>query len=357
MTRIELENLLTENIPDLGDKELWIWGIGNTACLYQEGLHRIDLGSKIVGYVDSDEAKWKGGGYFYEKPVISPLALREYTNICVLICAGQPKVISEIENGLSKMGIEAYFLDEVILKTYSADVLTCYDVLDDDTSKEIYVELVKSRLEGKYPNLGIYSDNQYFVWNELTSKDTGEVFIDCGAYVGDTIEKYIWYKGGVFKRIIGIEPDPCNFSALEQRIKRLYTEWNIDKQAVSILNCSVADQTGINRIQRSLNGYSTKIAAYEEEGVETKITALDDLLREPYSFLKADIESFEYKMLLGAQKGIRLWKPHLAICIYHNAVDLFSIALFIHSLVPEYKIAIRHHTNNWSETVLYAWIE
>lgn len=72
MKRAELERVLTENIPDLEGKCLWIWGTGNTACLYQEGLSRIEFGSRIEGYVDSDMEKWKGGGIFMGSQLLVP---------------------------------------------------------------------------------------------------------------------------------------------------------------------------------------------------------------------------------------------------------------------------------------------
>lgn len=74
------------------------------------------------------------------------------------------------------------------------------------------------------------------------------------------------------------------------------------------------------------------------------------------SFLKADIESYEYQMLLGAEKGIKKFRPLLAVCIYHNAVDFYSVILLIKKMVPEYHFAVRHHSENLDETVLYAWI-
>lgn len=358
MKRDELEKLLTENIPDLEEKDLWIWGASNTACLYQEGLDRIGFSDKIVGYIDSDRAKWEIQGEFYGKPIICPNALKKYTDICVLICSWQANIINEIKRELIEMNVEAYFIDEVILKCYHEDVLKCYDLLCDDASKNIYAELIKSHLRGEYPdrNIALFGD-QYFMWDRLTYKDIGETFVDCGAYVGDTIEKYIWYKDGVFKQIIGIEPDVLNFSALEQRKKRLCAEWNIEESAIQIINCGVADQEKTCGFVRNVNGLGSRIIEDESDGMKTEIITLDDYLKEPYSFLKADIESFEYKMLLGAKNGIRLWKPCLAICIYHNAIDLFSIVPLIHSFVPEYRIAIRHHRKDFSETVLYAWIE
>ena len=87
-----------------------------------------------------------------------------------------------------------------------------------------------------------------------------------------------------------------------------------------------------------------------------QIVSLDEFLTEPYSFLKADIESYEYQMLLGAENGIKNYKPLLAVCIYHNAVDFYSIPLLIKRILPEYKIAIRQHLDVLTETVVYAWV-
>lgn len=93
------------------------------------------------------------------------------------------------------------------------------------------------------------------------------------------------------------------------------------------------------------------------EGPSCQTMTIDEMITEPFSFIKADIESYEYRMLLGARESIRKWKPRLAICIYHNAVDFYSIPLLVKSFVPEYKLAIRHHSFQTEEAVLYAWID
>lgn len=356
MNRLQLEQLLTENIPIIDGKNLWIWGTGDTSRLYQEGLGRTELMDKIIGYCDSNETKW--GNQFYGKPIVSPSELAKHANACVLICSLQPHVNREIMAKLKAMKIEGYLIDEVILKTYRKQVLECYDLLYDEQSKHCFAELVKSRLIGKNPDRSIITDNTYFIWRHLTSKDiTDGNFIDCGAYIGDTIEKYIWYADGLFHKIISIEPDKENFQAMQKRKKRLCEEWNLDESSIELINAGVGDQTTVGWFTRSNNGLGTKFSENSHEGSQQKIYALDDFISEPFAFLKADIESFEYKMLIGAKNIIQRWKPNLAICIYHNSVDFFSIALLVHSFVPEYKIAIRHHLNTLAETVLYAWIE
>lgn len=93
------------------------------------------------------------------------------------------------------------------------------------------------------------------------------------------------------------------------------------------------------------------------KGRQVNIYAIDDVVNEPYSFLKADIESYEYQMLCGARKSIQNCHPNLAICIYHNAVDFYQIPLLIHELYPDYRMIVRHHSFTVAETIVYAWKE
>jgi len=67
-----------------------------------------------------------------------------------------------------------------------------------------------------------------------------------------------------------------------------------------------------------------------------------------------DVEGAELESLKGAEKTIRRDRPKLAICIYHKPEDMTEIPLFIKELVPEYKLYVRMHANDGSETVLYA---
>lgn len=67
-----------------------------------------------------------------------------------------------------------------------------------------------------------------------------------------------------------------------------------------------------------------------------------------------DIEGSELEALKGAVHTIQRDKPKLAICIYHKPEDMTEIPLYIKSLVPEYKFYVRHHSNCWTDTVLYA---
>jgi hypothetical protein len=67
-----------------------------------------------------------------------------------------------------------------------------------------------------------------------------------------------------------------------------------------------------------------------------------------------DIEGSEMAALRGAQKIIKTQKPKCAICVYHNPSHFFEVPRYLLSLVPEYKIYFRHHSQQLYETVCYA---
>lgn len=58
LLRKELKEFL-DDLPILIGKKIYIWGTGNTAHLYQEGLKRLESEGLIIeAYVDNDSTKW-----------------------------------------------------------------------------------------------------------------------------------------------------------------------------------------------------------------------------------------------------------------------------------------------------------
>lgn len=231
--------------------------------------------------------------------------------------------------------------------------------IPDVDGKDIYAEIVRWRMTAEQPRVNLKRANQYFCLDVFTEKNPNEVFVDCGAYDGDTIEQYVKLKSGIFKKIIAFEPDEINFKRMEENLACKWEDWKLSENMFELYSYGVGERSKVVKFERyeENNGVGSKVIEITSgaEG-DCKIISLDEFLTEPYSFLKADIESFEYQMLLGAQNGIREYKPKMAICIYHNCVDFYSVPLLIKKMVPEYKIAVRHHMDDLSESVVYAWI-
>ena len=340
-------------------KTLYIWGRGNTALLYQEGFRRLqDAGMQFAGYIDNNHKSCRGG-VFCERPVYAPDFLLSVKNPYVLICTPQPKIVAAISEQLKKMQVEYCHIDKFILGDHTEEVMQCFDMMEDERSRETYCEIISARVEGRFPDEDIVCADQYMALPEFMRYAEKEIFIDCGAYVGDTVEQFVEKHSGVFGKIIAFEPDKKNYEAATKRISRLEIEWGMENDKITIYPYGVADKNYTSKVQScdANRGRGSKIMESDEiSGDDCEIVAIDDFMTEPFTFLKADIESFEYKMLLGAQKSIREFRPKLAVCIYHNAVDLYSIPLLIKRIIPECKIACRHHSYELDDTVLYAWV-
>lgn len=358
--RKRLAELLIEK-EDLTGADLYLWGTGNTTMLYLEGLNRLKTeGFRITAFTDNNSDKWGktisvGDD---EIGVIAPKDIPREGSL-VLIVSPQPRVIKSVSEQAESMGLKWRHIDSYILKMHREEVLKCFDLFEDERSKKVYSKLVQCRIEGTYPDDEYVDRDQYFSFGCFADYDPNEVFVDCGAFVGDTAETYIWRKDGAFKKIIAFEPDNENVKAFMARMERLKREWNLSDDKVEMLPYGVGDMSKVSYVKRyqANNGFGSKMVergAGNEDGV--KVVALDDVVQERYHFLKADIESYEYKMLLGAQRTIKAYSPRLAICIYHNACDFYQIPLLIAGLNPEYRFALRHYTHMLSESVLYAYL-
>ena len=79
------------------------------------------------------------------------------------------------------------------------------------------------------------------------------------------------------------------------------------------------------------------------EGVE--VTTLDVDITEPVTLIKADIEGFEQKALLGARNHIAADHPKLLISVYHNNEDLWKIPQMIYEISADYRFYLRYKSS------------
>lgn len=357
--RDELIGILNRN-NNHSNCDIYLWGTGNTAVLYQEGLRRLEKeGLLVKGYIDNDNRKW--GTKFYGKEVYSPDSLCTAENALILLVSPQPTVIRAVSEQIEKMGLKWEHIDEYIFGMNADHVMEVFDLFEDDYSRRLYLHLIKRRIKGKNPSPKYVNGELYFSFPFFRGNGIREVFVDCGAYVGDTLERFIWSRDGSFGKIFAIEPDDGNVKAMECRIRRLQGEWGLKDEQICILPYAVSDQNSVGYIDKyeKSNGLSSKLTSEKtfdrSEISKISIMSIDECISEPFDLLKADVESYEYRMLIGAEKSIKKYKPKLAISIYHNAVDFYSIPLLLHDMVNEYKFSIRHYSNKLEDTVLYAY--
>ncbi|KLU63622.1 hypothetical protein DEAC_c44790 [Desulfosporosinus acididurans] len=161
-------------------------------------------------------------------------------------------------------------------------------------------------------------------------------------------------KVGKFKYIYAFEPDEENFKTLNKELEELSV--NACNDQIIAFNAGVFDKNERVLFQPNSNGGGSQI---NENGLQTiEVLALDSVLCEKeVTFIKMDIEGAEKEALLGAKEIITSQRPKLAICVYHKPEDLWEIPLLIKSWVPEYKLYLRHHCHDITETVCYAVLD
>jgi FkbM family methyltransferase len=175
------------------------------------------------------------------------------------------------------------------------------------------------------------------------------VLIDCGAYNGDTIQEFLSMNIG-YEKIVAFEPEYENYKTLEKR----YNEYG-DK--FTLINAGAYNKDGtlyfsgtdvFGRVYETPKGIDGEISI--------KVRSIDGLhLHEKVTFIKMDIEGSELNALIGARETILRYKPKLAISIYHSNEDMLRLTEYIHELVPEYKLYVRHHGYyHVYDTILYA---
>jgi FkbM family methyltransferase len=186
---------------------------------------------------------------------------------------------------------------------------------------------------------------QYFNKDIMKPKEH-EIFVDAGAMDLGTSMDFISWANGAYDYIYAFEPNTVLFCRCKETAEKLALTNNkfyLYNQALSIKSAKVG-------FKQKNNG-AGKLDPNGDIEIET--VTLDEVLNgRPVTFIKMDIEGAELDALKGAQNTITKWKPRLAICLYHKMEDIIDIPAYILSLVPEYKMYIRHYSTVITEMVL-----
>lgn len=249
----------------------------------------------------------------------------------------------------NKFGIDTFIRNNDIDKINN-QLKKLIDILEDEESRKIVSRIIEEWITHEY-KIGqlddIYSLDQYFC-KDLVYLSEHEIFVDGGAYVGDTLH--------IFLEKCNYNFDKAYLFELNQRIcndlkKNINKYDNSIRDKIVVYNRALAENE--NEIFYNDNDEGSKI--HNKGNQKGTTVSIDSVLNgQEVTFIKMDIEGAELMAIKGAEYTIKKYQPKLAICLYHNPEDLWEIPIFIKKLVPNYKIYIRHHTDLLNETVCYA---
>ncbi len=220
-----------------------------------------------------------------------------------------------------------------------------FSYLKDDESKQQYCKHLKARIGyafNELPEATTY--NQYFP-EDIIQLSKPEIFLDCGAFTGDTLNDYLKYAKVPFNKYICLEPDPQNLISLNNSIN------SKSLSNVEVIEIAVGNENAVLKFDATGGGG----AGLSDKGsINVNCVRIDDFFKEEITFIKFDIEGAELSALKGAYNTIHKYKPKLAVCIYHLPTDLWEIILYIKAKFPFYDFMVRTHQYDGLDFVLYA---
>ncbi len=219
----------------------------------------------------------------------------------------------------------------------------------DEQSRQEYLAQLRWRMLLDFDNLpNPIAQEQYFLSDFFNLLPT-DVYVDCGAYNGDTIRAFLRHQDSFAGKIVAFEPDPKNFEKLQRYVSNLP---GTIKEKITILPLATGKQKTKLRFASTGNSSSS---VTDSGTLEIDCISLDEALADYLpTLIKLDIEGAELDALAGAKEIIRNASPILTVCAYHCQDHLWQIPLFLHSLSSQYRFFLRPHGVEVWDLICYA---
>lgn len=318
------------------DKPIVLYGMGNGADKIIDMLCQEDI--KVSGVFASD-------GFVRQKlfrgmPLMSYTAAKEqFGQMIVLMSFGSqlPDVISNVKRIAAEQ--ELYVPDVPVVGTgfftkqyataHRVQLETVYNALATEEDRKVFSSLVNYKLTGdpRYLYESVGTENRLY---DLLGLSDDEVYMDCGAFSGDTVSAFLRHCGG-YKRITAVEPDARSYKKLTENLK--------DLNNTECINAPLGACCGSVGFS-SMGSRGSKI---DPSGNTVEQKSIDSILgEEGASYIKIDVEGAEREVLKGAENTVKRHRPKLLVSCYHRAEDIFAIPLQVLSMVPDYKMHLWH---------------
>jgi FkbM family methyltransferase len=196
-----------------------------------------------------------------------------------------------------------------------------------------------------------------------------EVFVDGGAFDGDSIEGFVRAVKGKFRRIYSFEPSPELAEKSASRVRKLNGLFpgSVAKRVTlirkglwthsttltfnpTLFSGNEADYVdGIPQSAHIVESGITK-HLYDTDtearlGFSIETTSIDEACEEPVSFIKLEIEGSELAALEGARRTIVSARPKMALSIYHKPEDLLTLTKYVMDTCLDYRLSLRQHNS------------
>lgn len=202
----------------------------------------------------------------------------------------------------------------------------------------------------------IIKQYEYNVENKLIKAEKDDVVLDCGGCWGDTA-LFFSNEIGDNGRVYSFEFIPSNIDifnknlALNPYLAKVVTiipnpVWNTSNQKLFYIDNGPASMVSNDEL-KNYSGFTNTIS-------------IDDFIKKEnllkVDLIKMDIEGAELNAIQGAKETLIKYRPKLAIALYHNLSDFYTILQFLQSLNLGYSFYFQHTTIHSGESVLFAQV-
>jgi FkbM family methyltransferase len=227
-------------------------------------------------------------------------------------------------------------------------VTAAFDTLEDDASRREFVAGVRWRTWGDFDSLGEPVATEIYFPEDLFTLSATEVFVDCGAFDGDTIRRFFSHVKPFEGAIKAFEPDPSNCARLRAYVAGLPPSIGA---RITVFPYAVGKTREIVRFDAT----GTESAAVGAGSLEIESVPLDEVLADSRpTYIKMDTEGSEVDALEGARQVIGAHRPRLALCVYHRQNHLWEIPLSILRSYGGYRMFLRPQLLEGWDLVCYA---
>ena len=228
------------------------------------------------------------------------------------------------------------------------EVRRAFDLFEDDASRAEYVAQIRWRLLLDFDGLPRPVKHRIYFPEDIIATRPDDVFVDCGAYNGDTLEDFVGVRGEAFQKYLAFEADPANYLDLQRNVGSLPEPM---QKRIRTFQLAV----GARREKVFFNASGTGSSAVGCGTLEIDCAPLDEVIggEEP-TWIKMDIEGSEVDALNGARMLIAKTTPALAVCVYHQQNHVWRIPLLMREMSEDYRLFLRPHVLESWDLVCYA---
>lgn len=355
---------LFKDIPNQAN--VCIWGAANAGISIREELIKYRPDTKVTAYIDAVKQGAVDGIKIYK-----PENIGEILNKFDYMIISTRSDCTVIDAFLFYYDIKNYVrISPYLLKKYQfipSKVSKILGFLDTEKDRELYKDLIESRISGDTSKLAEFVLNEHNItadrkrtikhYTSYINYDAIEVMLEGGMFNGlNTI---------IFKKLFKNLKKIYAFELLYEKVKNKtiahiidslkelqivpLAMWNKKEKLIFTENVAAPYSSGINP---SLNKNGS------EQHFEVDAISIDEYVEEngiqKIDFIKMDIEGAELKALQGAEKTLIKHRPQLAISIYHSNNDMQDIPIYLHGILSNYVFKIGQYSPYNDETILYA---